>query len=121
VSPIPLGAFVKDVPYKKDIFNPPPHVPFWRPLSQIGHPTIFKKHLFNVIRIGLLTLKQTWKGVKLWWMAVDGGRGSAPCGCPHRKLEPTDVILSFSYAKKLAFLRMRILSFDGIKSGNCFQ
>jgi len=30
--------------------------------------------------------------------------GSAICGRPHRKLELTDVILSSSHAKKLAFL-----------------
>ena len=30
-------------------------------------------------------------------------RESAPCGRPHRKLEPTDVVLSSSHAKKLAF------------------
>jgi len=34
-----------------------------------------------------------------------GERGSAPCGRPHRKLEPTDVILSSSHAKKLAFFK----------------
>ena len=33
------------------------------------------------------------------------------------KLEPTDVILSSSHAKKLAFFWTRILSLDGIKSG----
>src|SRR6218665_2581364 len=35
---------------------------------------------------------------------VDGGRGPAPCGRPHRKLklEPNDVTLSSSHAKKLA-------------------
>jgi len=32
-----------------------------------------------------------------------GRRGSAPSGRPHRKLEPTDIILSFSHVKKLAF------------------
>src|SRR6218665_639136 len=47
------------------------------------------------------------------------GGGSAPCGGPHRtlKLEPTDVILSSSNAKKLAFFT-RILSLNRIKSGN---
>jgi len=30
-------------------------------------------------------------------------KGSAPSGRLHRKLEPTDVILSSSHAKKLAF------------------
>ena len=35
---------------------------------------------------------------------TEAGRGSAPCGCPHRKLEPTDIILSSSsHAKKLVF------------------
>ena len=35
---------------------------------------------------------------------MDGGRGQAPCGRPHRKLklESTDIILSSSHAKKLA-------------------
>jgi len=31
------------------------------------------------------------------------GRGSATCGRPHRKLEPIDIILSSSHAKKSAF------------------
>ena len=49
-----------------------------------------------------------------------GGGGQAPCGRPHRKLklESTDVILSSSHAKKLATFFTRILSLDGIKSGN---
>jgi len=34
---------------------------------------------------------------------VNGARGSAPCGRPHRKLRPTDIVLS-SHAEKLAFL-----------------
>ena len=34
------------------------------------------------------------------------------------KLESTDVILSSSHAKKLAYFFTGILSFDGIKSGN---
>jgi len=29
------------------------------------------------------------------------GEGSAPCGRPYRKLEPTDVILPSSHAKKV--------------------
>jgi len=33
------------------------------------------------------------------WM---GGRASAPCGSPHKQIEPTDVILS-PHVKKLAF------------------
>src|SRR6218665_3808164 len=39
-------------------------------------------------------------GGRMW----TGGGGPAPCGRPHRKLklEPTDVILSSSHAKKLA-------------------
>ena len=43
-------------------------------------------------------------GVRLRWTHVDGGRGSSPCGRPHRKLklESTDVVLSSSHAKKLA-------------------
>ena len=41
------------------------------------------------------------EGVRLRWT---WGRGSSPCGRPHRKLklESTDVILSSSHAKKLA-------------------
>jgi len=35
---------------------------------------------------------------------VDRGEGLTPCGCTQRKLEPTDIILSSSPAKKLAFL-----------------
>jgi len=49
----------------------------------------------------------TRRGVRLRWVHADGGeRGgrSAPCGRPHRKLEPTDVILYSSYANKLEFL-----------------
>src|SRR6218665_534104 len=44
------------------------------------------------------------EGVRLRWTHVDGGRGLAPCGRPHRKLklESTEVILSSSHAKKLA-------------------
>jgi len=51
---------------------------------------------------------------------VDGGGGQAPCGRPHKKLklESTDVILSSSHAKKLAYFFTRISSLDGIKSGN---
>src|SRR6218665_2964959 len=49
-----------------------------------------------------------------------GEMGQASCGRPHRKLklESTDVIMSSSHAKKLAFFFTRISSFDGIKSGN---
>ena len=41
------------------------------------------------------------EGARLRWT---GGGGQAQCGRPHRKLklEPTDVILSSSHAKKLA-------------------
>ena len=35
-------------------------------------------------------------------MWTDGG-GSALCGRPHRKLEPSDIILYSSHAKKLDF------------------
>src|SRR6218665_2899459 len=44
------------------------------------------------------------EAVRLRWTHVDGEGGPAPCGRPHRKLklEPTDVILSSSHAKKLA-------------------
>jgi len=35
--------------------------------------------------------------------ACGRGEGSASCGRPHKKLEPTDVSLSSSHAKKLAF------------------
>jgi len=44
----------------------------------------------------------------------------ASCGRPHRKLklESTDVIVSFSHAKKLASSFTRVSSLDGIKSGN---
>jgi len=49
---------------------------------------------------------------------ADGGGGSAPYGRPHRKFEPTDVILSSSHAKKLAVFWTTISSFDGIKSVN---
>ena len=49
-----------------------------------------------------------------------GEGGQAPCGCPHKifKLEPTDVILYSSHAKKLGIFCTRILSLDGIKSGS---
>ena len=52
-------------------------------------------------------------------MAVAGrGRGSAPCGRPHRKfkLESSDTIMSSCHAKKLASFFSRISSLDGIKS-----
>src|SRR6218665_1542177 len=44
------------------------------------------------------------EGERLRWTHVDGGRGPAPCGRPHRKLklESNDVTLSSSHAKKLA-------------------
>ena len=54
------------------------------------------------------------KGVRLRWTHVDGGgRGSSPCGRPHRKLklESTDFILSSSHAKKGVFFT-RISSLD---------
>ena len=49
-----------------------------------------------------------------------GEGGSSPCGRPHRKLklESTDVILSSSHAKMLAFFFTRISSLDGTKSGH---
>src|SRR6218665_802559 len=49
-----------------------------------------------------------------------GRGGQAPCGRPHRKLKlkSTDVILSSSHAKKVAYFFTRISSWDGIKSGN---
>ena len=53
-----------------------------------------------------------------WGQAqVDGGGGPAPCGRPHRKLklESSDVILSSSHAKNLAYSFTRISSLDGIK------
>ena len=37
------------------------------------------------------------------------GQESAPCGRPHRKLEPVDVILSSSHAKKLAFFNQNFV------------
>ena len=46
-----------------------------------------------------------------------GAGCSAPCGCPHRKLEPTSSCLS-SRVKKLAFLCTIILSLEGIKREN---
>ena len=47
-----------------------------------------------------------------------GVSSMSPCGRPHRKLEPTDIILSSSHAKKLAFSWTKISYSDGIKSGN---
>ena len=46
------------------------------------------------------------EGVWLMWMHVDGGIGVKPHVDVHKKLklESTDVILSSSLAKKLAFL-----------------
>ena len=46
------------------------------------------------------------------------GEGSAPCGRPHRKLEPTDFIPPSSHAQKLAFFCTRVSSLDRIKGGN---
>ena len=50
---------------------------------------------------------------------MDGGGGAAPCGRPHRKLklESTDVILSSSRAKKLAFFLPKFRLWTE-KSGN---
>jgi len=42
--------------------------------------------------------------IRLVWTHVDGRWGPAPCGRSHRKLEPTDIILSSFHAKKLVFL-----------------
>jgi len=53
--------------------------------------------------------------IRLGWMYADGWQGSAPCGRPHRKLEHTDVILSYSHAKKLAEFCTKISSLQGIK------
>jgi len=39
------------------------------------------------------------EGVRLRWTHVDRGWRSAPCGRPHRKWQPTDIILSSSHAK----------------------
>ena len=52
--------------------------------------------------------------------ACGPGEGSAPCGRPDRKLklEPIDVILLSSHAKKLASFFIGISSLDGMKSGN---
>src|SRR6218665_2589366 len=48
-----------------------------------------------------MTSTRRGEGVGLRWTHVDGGRGPAPCGRPHRKLklESTDFILSSSHAK----------------------
>src|SRR6218665_1486794 len=47
------------------------------------------------------------EGVRLRWTPADGGGGYEPCGRLHRKLEPTDVFLSSSDAKKLVFFWTR--------------
>ena len=47
-----------------------------------------------------------------------GVRESAPCGRPHRKLEPTDIILSSSHAKKLAFFCTRNSPSEGTLDTN---
>ena len=39
--------------------------------------------------------------VRLRCTHVDGDRGSAPCGRPHRKLEPTDIHSVFFSCKKV--------------------
>src|SRR6218665_1581730 len=51
-----------------------------------------------------MTSPRRGEGVRLRWTHVDGEGVQPPCGRPHRKfkLESTDVILSYSYAKKLA-------------------
>src|SRR6218665_2515617 len=56
-------------------------------------------------------------GGRMW----TGGGGPAPCGRPHRKLklEPTDVILSSSHAKKLASFYPEFRLWTE-KSGKCF-
>jgi len=51
-------------------------------------------------------------------MDGEGGR-SVPRGLDiQRKLEPTDVIMSSSHAKKLAFFYIRISSLGGINRDN---
>jgi len=66
-----------------------------------------------------MTSTRRGEGVGLRWTHVDGG-GSAPCGRPHRrlKLEPADVILSSSHAKKLAFFYQNFIFRQNTKSGN---
>ena len=54
-------------------------------------------------------------GVRLRLTHADGGGESAPCGRPHRKREPTDVIFS---CKEVGVFLTRISSLDGIKSGH---
>jgi len=49
--------------------------------------------------------------------ACGRGKGSATCGRPHIKLEPTHVILYTSHAKKLALFWIRIWPLDEIKIG----
>ena len=39
-----------------------------------------------------------------WSCGWRGGEGSVSCGHPHKKLVPTDIILSSSHAKKLLAL-----------------
>jgi len=53
---------------------------------------------------GAIHLWRPHRGWREGQAQVDGGRGLAPCGCPHRKLklESAEVILSSSHAKKLA-------------------
>ena len=46
---------------------------------------------------------------------MDGEKGSAPCGSPQGKLEPTDVILSSSHANKVDVLCTKILPLGRIK------
>src|SRR6218665_498840 len=76
------------------------------------HATAKGPSIYDVHTVG--------EGVRLRWMHVDSGGGPAPYLRPHRKLklESTDVILSFSHAKKLVYFFTRISSLDGIKSGN---
>src|SRR6218665_1273182 len=71
----------------------------------LADPTWSLLRLNNFLHRGhpFMTSTRRGEGVRLMWTHVNGGRGPAPCGRPHRKLklESTDVILSSSHAKNL--------------------
>ena len=58
----------------------------WYVNNSIRGPSIYEVHT---------------EGIRLKWTHVDGGKGSAPCGRPHKNLSQNDVILASSCAKKL--------------------
>src|SRR6218665_3160274 len=106
--PLYLSAFRQELLQKKIVFY------FW------SYHFLAYFYAFSGSYKGPFIYDVHTEGVRIRRMHVDGGRGQALCGRPHRtlKLKSTDIILSSSHAKKLVYFCTRISSLDGIKSGN---